>query len=275
MRRALAWSVVVGVVVLWAGVPGHARAEGFWVTLAAGAAGGSSPSDYAEFWFDSPHAPPLVVNQVTGTANIQATTGGGNTFFGGDGTPVLLPTGDGYATLTNRDVPNGSGGLPRFAGGNLASGVPQTGVALPTDANLLSANLGDPAGDGSRVLTIGVTDANGNLLGRGEVTLPDGGWWVVGLGPGAGDTDNPDPPDPIGGGDDDDDDDPPVVVPTPPNQGGTVGTPEPASLVLLGIGGLSVAGWRRLRRKRTKTPTRRYGWASSFVTPTSRPRPRN
>jgi hypothetical protein len=248
MRRAPAWIVVVGVSALWAGLPGTARAEGFWVTLAAGAAGAANPSDYKEFWFESPHAPPLVVNQLTGIAgsfNVQAITGGGNTFFNGDATPVLLPTGDGYASLTNRDVANGSGGLPRFAGGALASGAPQTGAPIPTDANLVSVGVGDPAADGSRVVTVGVTDPNGNPLGQGQVTLPDGGWWVIGLGPGAEDTPNPGPepePEPGGGGN-------PVPVPTPPSGGGPVATPEPMSLVLVGVGGLSVAAGRRLRRK--------------------------
>jgi hypothetical protein len=264
MRRAPAWIVVVGVVALWTGLPGHARADaelGFWVTLAAGAAGASSPSSYSEFWFESPHAPPIAVTKLTGTGNFSTTasTAGGNTFFNGDGTPVLLPTTDGFATLTNREVANGSGALPRFAGGTQASGAPQAGATIPSDAKLLSASFSDPAANGSQVLTIGLTDQGGKSLGGGHVTLPGGGWWVVGLGPGTKDGSGSNPGGggdgggtggtggsgggSSGGGKPD---------PGPPHTGGgggSVATPEPTSVVLIGAGGLTVAGWRRLRRK--------------------------
>jgi hypothetical protein len=245
MRRATAWIVVVGVLAC-VGSPTPTRADdGFWVSVAAGVAGSATPSDYTEFWFDSPHGPAIAINQLTGFGSIQATTGGGNTFFNGAATPVVLPTTDGYATVTNPEVANGSGGLPKFAGKNQASGPPSTGGSVSTDgANLLSLDLGPKAEDGSQVLSVGVTDGNGTPRGSGQVTLPDGGWWVIGLGPGANDsTPPPDPdPDPPGGGD-------PDPVPVPPDNGNPVATPEPASLVLIGLGGLSAAGWRRLRRK--------------------------
>jgi hypothetical protein len=255
MRRATAWGVVVGVLAC-VGSPTPVRADdGFWVSVAAGVAG-SPASDYSEFWFDSPHAPVIAVNQLTGTGSIQATTAGGNTFFNGLATPVLLPTTDGYATLTNPEVANGSGALPRFAGGTQASGAPQTAAPVG-DANLLSVDFGPKAEDGSQVVSVGVTDPNGNPLGSGQVTLPDGGWWVIGLGPGSNGGETPPPdPDPIGGGGEN----PPGggggeggggVIPNPPptSGGGPVATPEPASLVLLGIGGLGAATWRRMRRK--------------------------
>jgi hypothetical protein len=246
MRRATAWSVVVGVLACL-GLPTPARADdGFWVSVAAGAAGSANPSDYSEFWFDSPHGPAIAVNQLTGTSTIQATTAGGNTFFNGAAAPVLLPTSDGYATLTNPGVAYGSGGLPKFAGKTQASGAPATGV--PVDgANLLSVDFGQKAADGSQVVSVGVTDPNGNPLGSGQVTLPDGGWWVIGLGPGSNGTTPPPDPDPVGGGGGEDPD--PVPVPPDNSNPGSIATPEPASLVLLGIGGLGAATWRRLRRK--------------------------
>ncbi len=251
MRRAPVWVVVIGIAAGVLITPGLARAEGFWVTLAAGAAGAAAPADYSEFWFDSPHSPAIAVTQLSGSPNVQATTGGGTTFFGGDGTPVLLPTTDGYATLTNPGVANGSGGLPRFAGGTQASGSPQTAVPAG-EANQLSANFTEPASDGSRVLTVGVTDKDGNPLGEGQIGVPEGGWWVIGLGP-DGTGMNPDlPPDPIGSGDGDGGEGTPVPVPVPPTPvptPDTVATPEPGTAVLIGLGGLTAAGWRRFTRK--------------------------
>jgi hypothetical protein len=248
MRRATAWLVVVGVVAALAATPSQSSAEGFWATLAAGPAGASAPSSYNEFWFDTPHGPPLAVTQITG-ATAQAVTGAGSTFFTPAGTPVLLPTGDGYATLTNPDIANGSGGLPRFADRAQASGPPQTGMPVPTDSNQLALDMSSPAGDGSRVLGVKITDANGNPLGGGQITVPEGGWWVIGLGPGEKDM-VPDPdPDPIP--DPDPEPEPPLPVPpTPPPGNGSVATPEPATALLLGIGGASVAAWKRCRRSR-------------------------
>jgi PEP-CTERM motif-containing protein len=252
MRRATACGVVVGVLAVFTAMPSAAQAvEGFWASIAAGAAGAAQPSDYTEFWFDSPHGPPIAVTQLSGTT-AQAVTGGGTTFFSPAGTPVLLPTSDGYATLTNPDVANGSGGLPKFAGGTQASGAPLTAQPVPETSNSLSIAKGEAAADGSSVLTVGVTDPNGNPLGSGQVTVPDGGWWVIGIGPGEKDVQPPPDPDPIGGGED------PPPEPVPPGGGsggntggggGPVATPEPATVVLVGLGGLSLAGFRRLRRR--------------------------
>jgi hypothetical protein len=257
MRRAPALFVVVGVVAGLTGQPVQAQqtqtAAGFWVSLAAGVSGGTTSSPaYSDFWFDSPHAPPISITQVTGAGTVQATTAGGSTFFNGAGTPILVPTTDGYATISPTGSSFPSSALPRFAGGNQASGAPQGGGTIPSTADQLALNLAAPGSNGTQVLSVSVTSPTGAALGQTNVTVPNNGWWVVGLGPGAqvinlpggGGTQTPNPP--------------VLTSPTPPqggsgpggnSGGGTVNTPEPTSLVLLGFGGLSALGWR-LRRRR-------------------------
>jgi hypothetical protein len=247
MRRAPAGIVVVGVVALLAGAPARATADdGFWVTIAAGAAGSSTPTDYSEFSFLSPHAPPVVVNELSSGLNVEAATAGGKTFFGNLGTPVLLPTGDGYATITPQGFSPPDGSLPRFAGGSQASGAPQTGPP-PPGVNKLSAGLTGTS-KGEQVLAVGLTDENGNPLGVGVVTVPDGGWWVIGVGPGNL-TLPQDPTGGNGGGGDIDDPPPGTPFPTTGNNDNNPTTPEPASLLMVAVGGLGAAGWRRLRRR--------------------------
>jgi hypothetical protein len=254
MRRATALFVVVGVVACVAGQPVQAKQtqteSGFWVSLASGVVGAPTNSDYNEFFFDSPHAPPIAVSKLNGIGTFQATTGGGSTFFNAAGTPILIPTTDGYATLSPQGSSFPSSALPRFAGGTQASGSPQGGGTIPSTADQLSLSLSSPATNGSQVLSVSVASPTGTALGQTSVTVPGNGWWVVGLGEGTQTTT------PIGGGT-------PVSVPSPPappegsggttgsgtgGNGGAVATPEPASVVLLGFGGVTVAGWRLRRR---------------------------
>jgi hypothetical protein len=240
MRRLPAWTVAV-VLASSALAPQYAAAaDGFWVSLASGV--GDAQTEYAEFSFDSPHAP-IVINQLTGTGGGQIVTGGATTIYTGPSSPpILVPTSDGYATITpGETVPAGS--TPRFTSGPMASGAPLAGSS-PAGSNLASVTLTDGE-NGSKVLTVGVTDANGNPLGQGSISVGANGWWVIGLGTAALDGDDeeppvieePPPPPPVD----------PVPTPTPDN--GPVATPEPASAVLLGMGGLFAAGARRFRRK--------------------------
>ncbi len=249
MRRTPALFVVVGVVAGLSGQPVQAQqtqTPGFWVSLAAGAGGGTSTSDHNEFWFESPHAPPISVSQVSGAGTIQATTAGGSTYFSGVGTPILLPTTDGFATLSSTGSSYPASALPRFAGGTQASGAPQGGVPIPANADQLALSLSSPTAKGSQVLSVSVTSPDSTALGQTSVSVPSNGWWVVGLGPGIQSaTTNP------------------VGNPTPPtlppqssggagNGGGNNGgvtTPEPASVLLFGVGGLTAVSWRLRRCK--------------------------
>ena len=116
--------------------------------------------------------------------------------------------------------------------------------------------LGDAGSDGSRVLTVGVTDPNGNPLGNGQVTLPNGGWWVIGIGPGEKDSSPPPTTDPVGGGGTGGTGGDGGPITDPPDGGtgnstggggGPLATPEPASVVLLALGGATCAAYRRLK----------------------------
>ena len=243
--RAPALFVVVGVVAGWAGLPVQAKqtqsAAGFWVSLASGVAGSSSNSDYSEFWFDSPHAPPIAVTQVTGAGSVQALTGGGSTFFTGAGTPILLPTTSGFATLSPSGSSPPASALPRFAGGTQASGAPQGGGTIPSTADQLSLSLSNPSTNGSQVLSVSVTSPTGATLGSTNVNVPANGWWVVGLGPGVEATST----DPTGGGST------PIIVPSPPTT--TSGTP---------VGSTGSGGYRFSHDARTdKYDAVRFWWA--------------
>ena len=255
MRRTTAWIVVLGVVVTGTATPVQAQ-DGFWVSIASGVAGATNPSSYQDFFFDTPHGPPPVALTSYSGPTAEATTGGGSAFFSAGALPVVVHPTDGFAYLTAGGKPDDlSQALKRqMAGGKgLATTTPDALTAVPpTDANLLSVNLADPDANGARALTVGLADPLGNALGGGSVLVPDGGWWVIGLGPNP--SDNPPPvviPDPP----------PPVVIPDPPPVvipdpdpvtpgGGPVATPEPATALLAGIGAISAFGVRLVKRRR-------------------------
>jgi hypothetical protein len=239
--------------------------------------GNAAPTSQDDFWFETPHGPSQVaVNQLTGGTTAEAVTGGGNVFFGGAGTPVLVNLSDGSSFVTSGPTPQaarspsssggGGGGSGGGGGGGLASSAPSAGGDIPADAALLGINLAEPDANGNRDLTATVTDSLGNPLGTGTIGVPFGGWWVIGLTPDAvvpgpsnppptdpGPTDPPptDPgpvgppdPDPIGGGD-------PTTPPSTPDpdppapSDGPVAAPEPSTLMLFALGGLTLRAWRR------------------------------
>ena len=234
----------------------RADAGGFWVSVASGTAGSTATTDYQEWWFETPHGPPPVaVTRLGVTGSVEATTGGGSSFFNGAAVPVVLTPTDGYAYLAGGPKPTDLSQALRqqMAGGQgLATATPDaTGAEPPADA--LRLTIDQEATNAGSTLTIALTDGTANVLGTKTVVVPEDGWWVIGLGPNAGTTNNPDPipepePEPT-----------PVPVPTPgpgpeptpttPGPG-PVATPEPATALLAGVGGLSAFGWRLIKRRR-------------------------
>lgn len=241
MQRAPAWLAVLGTLFIWLAAPATAHAASIWVTLAAGLPGAESPSANTEFYFDNPHGPNIAVTSLTGGVSAEAATGGGNSFFGGAGTPVLLNVGDGSAYIASGSAPPaarsfGAGGVTP------SSSAPVAGGSTPTNAALLGVNLAEPDANGKRSLTASITDSLGNPLGSGTVNVPDGGWWVIGLGP-----DTRVPPDPVPA---------PTPIPeppvtNPPAPGNTAATPEPGTLALAAVGSGAAYAWRRTRNRIT------------------------
>lgn len=262
MRRVPRWVWAVGAVVALT-TPKAAHAASVWVTLAAGLSG-ANPSSEADLLFDSPHAPPYVaVTGVPGT--LEAGTAGGTVSFGGLGTPLLLNLGDGSAYLTGGagNVPDGgkTRGPKGGSAGSPSSATPQVNATVPDTAALLGLKLADPDAGGARDLTATVTDAGGNVLGTGTVTVPDGGYFVIGLGPDAATPpppviDPPPTPDPTPDPTPTPTPEPPVTNPPPvvdppaPGDPGPVATPEPSSLVLVAVGGVAATTFRRLRTRK-------------------------
>src|SRR5262245_11376986 len=133
MRRATAWFVVVGVAILATAGPIRA-ADGFWVSLASGMSGSATPTDYSEWWFETPHGPPPVaVTQLSGTT-AEAKTAGGSSFFNAGAVPVVLHPTDGYAYLAGGNKPEDlTQALHRqLAGGRgMASATPDATATVP------------------------------------------------------------------------------------------------------------------------------------------------
>lgn len=221
LQTGVAW---IAVLALWGAQPAVGRAG--WMTLTSGLGGSARPTDASEFGY-GPSAPPLVaIDTVSGAGTVQAVTGGGTVFFTGLGVPVLLNLADGAAYLTGGSPPTGA--IDRDS---LASAPPQAGAAIADDSVRLGVAL-SLDDNGAWALTASVFDSRGESLGSGSVVVPEGGWWVLGLGPASRSEPEPELPSDPGS---------PSSPTSPP------GVPEPAAAALVASGVLFVLP--RLRRK--------------------------
>lgn len=215
-----------------------------WITLTSGSAGSSQPTATSEFWFGTAATPRVAIDSLSGTGVIQATTGGGSAYFSGLGTPALLNLSDGTATVAGGSLP--AGATARGPDGSLigapASAAPQVGGSVPLDFVRLGLILTAPNAGGAWVLTASVLDTDGTELSTGSLIVPEGGWWVLGLG--ADSKPKPGPkPDPE-----------PQPEPEPePGPGPVPGVPEPGTAALAASGACLVLPW--LRRWRRVRPT--------------------
>ena len=251
LRNSLRYGFFAISLIIGGVVPSIARAQGVLLDIETGVAGSSTASSSSEFWFDTPHGPPpaIALTKLTGVKAADADSAGGKVLFNGASTPVLLSTADGASYIAAGSPPasatspgfGGSGG----SGGRLASAAPQAGAIAPSTAALLGITVGTPDSTGHSTLTASFLDSLGNATGGTSVTVPNGGWWVIGLTPEAsGSTPGSGTGTGTGGGNDP----PPIPTPTPTAGGPT--TPEPTSALLLGIAAGCGGLYRRIARKR-------------------------
>ena len=107
MKWQQARAIVLGVMMSWLCLPSIGRAG--WITLTSGTTGIAQPTGASEFWYGSASTSPfLAIDTLSGAGTVQAATGGGSTYFGGLGTPVLLNLSDGSAYIAGGTPPAGA-----------------------------------------------------------------------------------------------------------------------------------------------------------------------
>jgi hypothetical protein len=118
-----------------------------------------------------------------------------------------------------------------LAGGSIPPGFFKP-VTTPPPASGNPATMGvqmNTPSSGAGLVGYSLYSPDGSFLGGAIIPVPEDGWWVIGM-----DGTNLET---VG---------PPIPVEIQP----TIDTPEPATLLMGGMGLAAMAGWRRLRRKR-------------------------
>lgn len=215
-----------------------ASAEGVKAYFATGAADGSSANQAISFIHLSTDPTVLALTQFT---VIGPNPSAAEIAYLNTGLPLnpetISPTNPFYLPLTGGST-LGAGPLPPDGLRDFPALTEGVMGAVPTDTvPTLSVTLTLPGTNGHGSLAYLVSD--GTLSGGATVALTDGDWWVLGFG-----TQNdalpvvpptePTPTDPV------------TPATQPPT---TANTPEPATLLLAGIGLLGAAATRRLRKR--------------------------
>ncbi len=192
-----------------------------FITLSLTAGNGNTTASHDEVTFNAVGS--FVIDHLTGTGTVEAGTAGGWVYFGGLGLPVFFPP-DGMSYIVSGPAPTAlTSGL-----GNLSTSLLQAGGTIPPTSTRLSVAV-----SADHLLNAVVSDGDGHTIGNAAVTVPSGGWWVIGLGPGHMSD--------------------PLPVPFPDNPvhsipPTTTSTPEPSTLVIAVLGIVTADSWRGRRR---------------------------
>lgn len=187
---------------------GPVRAEPIQLTLSAGI--GSTTTDADGFVFDSSGR--LVLERIRGVGTADVVTADGRITVGAGDLPLVLST-LGRVTVSSGAAPT-----------SLTSGA--IGATADGEGPRMTVGVYDWG-----LLSVWVADGSGRLLGGSEVTIPDGGWWVIGLRRVETSTDSERP-----AAD-------PLAVPD------AAGVSEPSALVLVAVGTIGLAAIRLAHRR--------------------------
>ena len=165
----------------------ESQAAGVWITLAGGYPGNPVPASMADFQFPAAAPQQVAVDQLNGVGTVHAGTSGGDVYFGGLGTPVLLNLSDG-AGLHRSGKPT-TGATGRGLNGTSA-GARVDRAKSPAGRFLRAQRCLKPrwqidATREQRPCRLDRWMIGDSLSRRESIPFPSSGWWVISLGPAA------------------------------------------------------------------------------------------